>query len=289
MKSVSTAMRAISDLQFRVGVGAIGVALVGALLGLQLCADQRLPDKPPPPVRFGGASSDLEAKVSATRAAYEEFIARDAAAAGIPAPPIGDVGRKLAYRVEEARHVLEVGEPPIELAGMLLRALRTDNGLALEVTNAVGADLAYLVATSPIGAARCGDAVAQPFNAMVLGHDRREVRTECGWRDGISLAITRVETLELPPLAVWYVNHVAPTLVGVDPRVAAGHRPDISDLCRMTLPQAVRSGLERGEIGWRDLVDFFARHRCQTYRFPIGYRAFKSDNERPLPAVVPGM
>jgi hypothetical protein len=55
------------------------------------------------------------------------------------------------------------------------------------------------------------------------------------------------------------------------------------------VPQAVRSGLERGEIGWRDLIDFYARHRCQTYQFPLLYRAFKIDGERPVPAVSVGM
>jgi len=59
--------------------------------------------------------------------------------------------------------------------------------------------------------------------------------------------------------------------------------------CAFALPQAVRSGLERGEIGWRDLIDFYARHRCETYHFPYDYRAFKKDNERSVPAVTPGM
>ncbi len=51
------------------------------------------------------------------------------------------------------------------------------------------------------------------------------------------------------------------------------------------MSQAVRSGIERHEISWRDLVDFYARHRCQTYQFPTSYRALTSDGERPIPAV----
>jgi hypothetical protein len=53
--------------------------------------------------------------------------------------------------------------------------------------------------------------------------------------------------------------------------------------------QAVRSGLEQGQIGWRDLVDFYARHRCPTYRFPSSYRAFRSDGERQVPDIAAGM
>jgi hypothetical protein len=52
------------------------------------------------------------------------------------------------------------------------------------------------------------------------------------------------------------------------------------------LGQAVRNGIESGEIGWRDLVDFYARHRCQTYTFPLEYRAFNVDGQRTLPALA---
>ena len=52
--------------------------------------------------------------------------------------------------------------------------------------------------------------------------------------------------------------------------------------------EAVRAGLERGEIGWRDLVDFYARHRCQTYQFPISYRAFSAEGAMRLPVADAG-
>jgi hypothetical protein len=79
-------------------------------------------------------------------------------------------------------------------------------------------------------------------------------------------------------------------VVGIKPRIARGHyAPTATERCSVALPQAVRSGLERGEIGWRDLVDFYARHRCQTYQFPLLYRAFKSDGEHSVPAVSMGM
>jgi len=47
----------------------------------------------------------------------------------------------------------------------------------------------------------------------------------------------------------------------------------------------VRSGIERGDITWRDLADFYARHRCQTYPFPPKYHAFRENGEQALPAV----
>jgi len=85
------------------------------------------------------------------------------------------------------------------------------------------------------------------------------------------------------------LNHVPPAIVGIDPRVARGHRPATTQRCTSAVSQAGRSGLERGEIGWRDLVDFYARHRCQTYQFPLTYRAFNRDNERTVPAGSSGM
>ena len=46
-----------------------------------------------------------------------------------------------------------------------------------------------------------------------------------------------------------------------------------------------RTLLDQWMANWRDLVDFYARHRCETYTFPEGYRAFERDGARPLPAI----
>jgi hypothetical protein len=280
----------ISETQFQIGVGVAGIALVAGIAVLRFTGSVSLPAKPAPPAAVRGTSSELLTRSSASPAVYLDFVARDAAAAGVRVPTIEALARKLPDRVDSARHVLEVGEPALELAGVRLRAVRVTEGLALEITNATEADLAYDVVTAPMPAAGCDSAPWLAFNAMTIARGQTETRVECRWRDGIALAVTRVETLELPPLARWYVNHVPPAVVGIEPRIARGHRaPDSSRRCASTLPQSVRSGLERGEIGWRDLVDFYARHRCETYHFPLGYRAFKTDGERELPAVDPGM
>jgi hypothetical protein len=101
------------------------------------------------------------------------------------------------------------------------------------------------------------------------------------WHEGIALAVSRAETVEVPPLSAWYLDHVPLSAVGLEPRFTRGHlAPETGARCTFAMPQAVRSGLERGEIGWRDLIDFYARHRCQTYQFPLSYRAFKQDGER---------
>lgn len=284
VKSVS-----IVDTKFRVGVGVAGIVLVAGIVAVRFCGRVSLPPKPPPPTSPSGTSRELLGKSSASPAMYQDFVARDAAAAAVSAPTIEAMSRKLLYRVDEVRHVIQVGKPALDVAGVRLRAVHAAEGLALEIANATDSDIAYRIATAPIPAGNCNAAQVLPFNAMTIAKGKRETRIECTWRDGIALAVTRVETVEVAPLSAWYVNHVPPAIVGIEPRIARGHVSGISDRCAFALPQAVRSGLERGEIGWRDLIDFYARHRCQTYQFPLSYRAFTSDNERTVPAVAAGM
>jgi hypothetical protein len=220
---------------------------------------------------------------------YQDFVARDAAEAGVRAPARDELSRKLPYRIDDARHVLEVGQPALEIAGVRLRAIRIEDALALEIANATGSSIAYNVVTTAV-AAGCDPAAVQRFNAMTIHPNGREIRVECAWHAGIALATVRVETVEVLPLSAWYLDHVPPSAVGIEPRIARGHLPaETGAPCAFALPQAVRSGLERGEIGWRDLIDFYARHRCQTYQFPLLYRAFKRDGERSVPAPSAGM
>ncbi|HEY0192948.1 MAG TPA: hypothetical protein VGC42_17650, partial [Kofleriaceae bacterium] len=256
--------------------------------GLRFCGGVSLPAKPPPASALGAAARGRAARAAATQAAYADLVAHDAMVAGLPTPSLAELARTLPDRVDEVRHVLEVGQLPLPLAGLALRAVHTGDALVLEIDNQVGSDLAYDIVTKPIDGAACSSVPAAPYDAMTIAAGHREVRVECAWRDGIALAVTRVETLEIAPLSRWYLDHVAPAAVGIEPRLARGHRVEARP-CPVLMPQAVQSGLDRGEIGWRDLVDFYARHRCQTYQFPLGYRAFRSDGERALPAGLAGM
>lgn len=284
VKSVS-----IRDTQFRIGVGVVGIALAIGIAAIRFCGSVSLPPKPPPPAVPRGTSSELLTRSSASPVVYRDFVARDAAAAGTRAPTLEELSRKLPYRVDDQRRVLEVGKPAIEIAGVRLRARRLENALALEIANATGSDIAYMVASAPIPAAGCNAAPALAFNAMTIRKGASDTRVECVWHSGIALAITRVETLEVLPLSAWYLDHVPPSAVGIEPRIARGHVAPEGERCAFALPQAVRSGLERGEIGWRDLIDFYARHRCQTYQFSLLYRAFTKDGERSVPVVPAAM
>jgi hypothetical protein len=247
----------ITDTQFRIGVGVAGIALVAGIAAVRFCGRVSLPPRPPPPAVPHGTSSELLTRSSASPVVYQDLVARDAAEAGVRAPALDEMSRKLPYRVDE-------------------------DALALEIANATGTDIAYDVVTAPLGAA-CSAAPARAFHAMTIHPHGREIRVECAWHEGIALAVSRVETVEVPPLS-WYLDHVPPSAVGLEPRFTRGHlAPETGARCTFAMPQAVRSGLERGEIGWRDLIGFYARHRCQTYQFPLSYGALEQDGEHSMP------
>ncbi len=264
--------------------------LVAGITLVRFCGEVSLPPKPAP-VGPTGSSRQLLQKGTASPAVYQDYLSKDAAAAGVRTPSLDEMSRKLVYRVDEGRHVLEVGQPAIEIAGLKLRVDRSGESMVLQIDNTTMSDLGYAVTTTVTpNISGCSSTRVLPFNAMVLTKGGSETRVECIYREGVSLAVTRVETVEVAPLSAWYLSLVPPMMVGIDERVARGHRaPESADKCSPVLSQAVRSGLESGEIGWRDLVDFYARHRCSTYRFPMSYRAFRSDGEHALPAVPSGM
>jgi hypothetical protein len=122
------------------------------------------------------------------------------------------------------RAMLEVGQPPLEIAGVRLRAMRIEDGLALEIANATGSTIAYHVVTTaaPVG---CDAAPARLFNAMTIRSEWSRDPGGCAWHAGIAPAAVRVETVEVLPLSAWYLDQVPPSAVGIEPRIARGHRP----------------------------------------------------------------
>jgi hypothetical protein len=276
---------ALADQQFRLGVVGGGIVLVAVIGYLRFCGDVSLPPKPPPPKGPSGTGSQLLSKSTASTPVYQGFLERDATAAGLKVPTVEEMSKKLVYRVDEVRHVLEPGTPPIEAAGLKLHLERSSDVVVMVIQNVVGKELAYEVSTEPSLGTLCNSARPLPFNAMVIAKTGSETRTECVWRDGMTIAVTKVETLEISPLSAWYLAQVPPKMVGIEDRLARGHRANESSECTAVMSSVVRNGIDAGDIGWRDLADFFARHRCQTYQFPSKYRALKSDGERAIPAM----
>ncbi len=276
----------MSEQQYRLGVLAGAVVLVAVITYLRFCGSVGLPPKPPPPTGPRGTQTQLLSQSTASPTVYSGFLQSDAAAAGVRAPTIAEMSRKLPYRVDEARHVLEPGQPPIEVAGLRLHLERTSDQVVMAIENLLDSDVAYEVTSAPSsGPGSCNSMRVLPFNAMVIAKGQSERRTECTWHNAMAIIVTKVETIELSPLSAWYVSQLPPAVVGIEPRIARGHRGiEAKEKCSAVLSQVVRTGLDRGDIGWRDLIDFYSRHRCQTYSFPSSYRAFRSDNEQSVPA-----
>ena len=271
--------------QFRLGVLVAGAVLVVIIAYLRFCGALTLPAKPPPPSGPKGTERQLLTQAEGSPSVYQSYLQADAASAGVQAPSIEEMSRKFPYRVDEGRHVLELGKPAIEVAGLRLHLERTNDLVVLVIKNLEGSDVAYEVNTTPsISIATCSRAGALPYNASVIAKGASVTRTECSYRDGISILVTKVEVMDVPPLAGAYLSQVPPQVLGIEERLARGHRAGTSP-CSPVVSAALKGALDQGLLGWRDLADFYARHRCQTYQFPLSYRAFKSDGERGLPAV----
>ncbi len=274
------------DPQFRIGVVAGGIVLVAIITYLRFCGSLTLPAKSAPPTGPTGTQRQLLSQTTSSPGVYREYLERDAANAGVRVPTADEMSRKLAYRVDEGRHVLEPGQPAIEVAGLRLHVERSGDAVVMSIQNLVDSDVAYEVTSSPsTGTYLCNSARPLPINAMVISKGGSETRTECVWRAGMSIVVTKVETVEVMPLSSYYLSRTPPLLVGVEDRIARGHHAvDSKEPCSAVISQVVRTGMDRGDIGWRDLVDFYARHRCETYQFPSSYRSLKSDGERTIPA-----
>jgi hypothetical protein len=280
----------------------VAVALVAAAI-LVLVAAWRLLRKPPappppPPARPSAAAPATVLKYSPIM--YRGLIEQDARELGLPAPPLAEMAAPFPYADE-------LGTPRVLRPGGALRtahlalslSVRREEGaieqqsfradhLVLKIENLGARHLAYRVQTRvlPRGG-RCGSKGDIPHNAVALAPREMLTRTECLQQRGGAVEVLRVEVLEIPALAYHHVSRLTPGLVLYDARAAAGHQPPRGEACPQTLSwREIRDGAERGDIGWRDIIDFYARHSCREYAFFPAYR-YRADPAAPLPARPP--
>jgi len=274
---------------FKLIVSGATAAIVVAIVSIRFCGTLSVPAKPPPPTFSMAKAENVLIATSATPEAWEAYVEKDANTAGVAVPGMDDMRALFPHRLDEGSRKLAPGDPPLDVAGLRL-SVELDGSpksLVLVIENLGETDLAYQIVTRPTGnPAACHSREIFRYDANVVGTRRRERRSECTNRDGLELRIERVETMELNPLSAWYVSRLPAGVLTTDARLTKGHAPlNQAPLCNVVMSQGVRSGLASGQIEWRDLVDFYARHRCDTYHFPMGYKAFRKSGERPLPAV----
>jgi hypothetical protein len=256
---------------------------------LRFCGDFDLPGKPPRPAVSISTAKAVSETIKRTSAAYDSYIKEDAAAFGI-SPVRGRVmSAVFPYRSDRERRVMEVGET-VEVLGlsMTLTVEKVKRGkrkqMMLTIENKGHKPLAYRVQTKPSAGGSCKRMVQVVHNAVALPAAGTTKRAECVYRDGWTLEITEVETVALPELGFLYLSSVDAEGLGLDARTSKRHKPPHNVMrCRAPTSATLRNDIKSGKIAWRDQVDFYARHRCKTYKFPRPYRAFGKDGELTLP------
>lgn len=289
----------MNDSAFRVAVLVAAVALAGAFARLSFCGGVELPAIPPRPRPKPVPVGKVTATVEADPAVYAEHLAKDSRALRID-PPVtpADMSRALVF----ASHAGSITLAPhgkqatAEVLGLALSLSVSDiegtprRQMVLTIHNTSDAYLAYRVVSRPSQGTRdCHEKLDIAHNAIALAPGEKIRRSECIYRSGYRLFVSRVDTAVLPRLSYYYLSSLPPSALGLDLLSSRGHRPlGGRQICRVFQSATLDEALRSGQTTWRDLVDFYARHSCQIFTFPDGYKAFSRDGERPLPAVAAG-
>jgi hypothetical protein len=248
------------------------------------------PDPPPPPSAM--INSDMRFSVIY----YKALVESDAKSYGTIPPAYDDLCQANPYFDEirdkqrlhlkapvETRHLrvtLEVSKQTTVIEG---HSLSTDH-LVLRIENRTPLYLAYRIQTSVPEKGKCMMKAEIPHNAIALEPEQTVLRTECLFRKDATIDLNRIEVIELPALSAFYVSRVPPNSTLYDPRTSAGHTPPRGTMCPQTFSwREIKEGIDKKELGWRDVIDFYARHNCTEYSFFKSYR-YRGDPGAPLPA-----
>jgi hypothetical protein len=289
----------VNDSAFRVAVVVAAVALAGAIARLSFCGSVELPAIPPRPHPKPVPVAKVTATVEADPGVYAQHLALDSRALRIepPATP-ADMSRALVFESHDKPIALSPHgkQASAEVLGLKLSLAVSDiegtprRQMVLTIQNTSDAYLAYRVVSRPSqGTHECHEKLDFAHNAVALVPGEKIRRSECIYRSGYRLFVTRVDTAVLPKLSYYYLSSLPPSALGLDLLSSRGHRPLAGrPLCRVFQSASLNEAVRAGQTTWRDLVDFYARHSCQIFTFPDGYKAFTRDGERPLPAVAAG-
>lgn len=287
----------MSDTAYRIAVLTVAVLVGAAIARLSFCRPVDLPALPaqPPPPRI--EIGEVQATVASDPAEYAQRLATDSRTLRVdpPATP-AELSRVMPHQAKDTKLALEVRgkKATTEQLGLRLSLSVAEiegtprRQMVLTIQNTTDHHLAYRVVSRPSQGTRpCHEKSDFAHNAVALAPGEKIRRSECIYKSGWRLMIDRVETVELPKLSYFYVSALSPTALGLDRLSSRGHRAVGGRLPCQTFQSAVLDdALRSGATSWRDLIDFYARHPCQVYTFPNGYKAFAADGERALPAVV---
>ena len=248
------------------------------------------PEPPPPP------SSMINSDMRFSVVYYKGLIEQDAKSYGIPSPSYDDLCQSNPYFEElhdkqhlrikapiETRHLRITLEVSKQTTVIESHSLATDQ-YVLRIENRTPLYLAYRIQTTVPEKGKCAMKAELAHNAIALEPEQTVLRTECLYRKDANIDVTRIEVIELPALSAFYVSRLPPNSTLYDPRTSAGHTPLRGTLCPQTFSwREIKDGIDKKELGWRDVIDFYARHNCTEYSFFQSYR-YRGDPGAPLPA-----
>lgn len=272
------------------GVFAIGL---GVLVLHSASAPPPTPKRPEPPP---SPASMINSEQRFSVLYYKALVEQDAKSYGVPAPAYEDLLQANPYFDElhdrqrlrlkapiETRHLRVSLEVSKQTTIIESHSLTTDH-FVLRVENRTPLYLAYRIQTVVSDKQKCAMKAELPHNAIAIEPGQTMLRTECIFRKDEAIDITGIEVIELPALSAFYVSRVPPNAVLYDPRTSAGHTPPRGSMCAQTFSwRDIKEGIDRKELGWRDVMDFYARHNCTEYSFFASYR-YRGDPTAPLPA-----
>lgn len=184
----------------------------------------------------------------------------------------------------ETRHLSIEAQKRRIFVGDVGHGYRGDH-LVLIIANRTARPLAYVVSTSARG--KCGSKGVMPHNALAIKAGGKVMRTECLLTSGTQVRVKRVEVLEITPLGYYYVSRLDPGHLQLPSRTSRGHEiPGGLQPCRLLPWRRIKAGMRRGDVTWRDVIDFYARHSCDEYTFFTEYGYDRKGPAR-LPAVPP--
>ena len=276
-----------------VALGTAAVLLVSAVVGMKFLVREP-PPPPPPEIRASEVVVSLE-----TPLLYKATLERDAHRYGVPLVTPEEIAQPLVRTVElGAPRTLHVGEsietPNLKISAAAVKSWAEGQGggfryehLMLSITNRSGKTIAYRVDTQMEHPENCRSQGITPHNALAMLPGEKIERTECLFHPGVGVIVKRAETITLPQIGYYYISRLIPSQLGFDERGSAGHAEFVSQLFGSSAREQVCNlvwwrDVEVWGAGWADLIDFYARHNCETYSFYKGYR-FRT-RPGPLPA-----
>jgi hypothetical protein len=269
-----------------------GVLFVG---GLYLRFDYD-PPAPHRPVRPRPQTNATIGASDSSPGLYRAQLTKDSSDFNVPATSPEDLSNVLSFDSSEPHAQLSPGGL-VETRDLKLTvhvgplSAQFSNGTVrsehvfLRVENKTDTPVAYRIDTTPaLSPAKCNEKGDLAHDAVAIPAHETIERSECIARtsnDGVM--VDRVETVVLPALSFFYVSRLFPAHIGLDARATRGHRPPRGAICGNIPEQSIRRAMEKGQLSWRDVIDFYARHNCEKYLFPVGYHAYAKPDQYALP------